>query len=103
MNETDTPLNIGMSDSSPLNAPMPATIQSRNIPQGTATLDDKLKNILSKDLNVNDSDMETSISYSQEKDKNNYQEIFSNSATGPTAPKNESLDKKKFFNKYMQF
>ena len=129
MNDTDTPLNIGMSDSSPLNMSMansakpsmPTNIQQRE-PQGPlqrepqgplqrepqgplqrATLDDKLKNILSRDLNVNDSDMETSISYSQEKDKNNYQEIFSNSATGPAAPKNESLDKKKFFNKYMQF
>ena len=118
-NDTDTPLNIGMSDSSPLNMAMtnsakpqlPATIQSRNMTQNAppmqsqgASLDDKLKNILSKDLNVNDSDMETSISYSQEKDKNNYQEIFSNSATGPTVPaKNDSLDKKKFFNKYMQF
>jgi hypothetical protein len=97
------------------NAAKPPTIEkmtqgnTQGASQGAApgaSLDDKLKNILSKDLNVNDSDMETSISYSQEKDKNNYQEIFSNSATGPNAPpapKNESLDKKKFFNKYMQF
>lgn len=119
-NGTESPLNIGMSDSSPLNLDMP--MQSQGALQGPAmpptinkmpqvatqgaSLDDKLKNILSKDLNVNDSDMETSISYSQEKDKNNYQEVFSNSVTGPSAPpapKNESLDKKKFFNKYMQF
>jgi hypothetical protein len=115
-NGTESPLNLGLSDSSPLNLGMPNSAKPPTIDkmaQGTAqgaapgaSLDDKLKNILSKDLNVNDSDMETSISYSQEKDKNNYQEIFSNSATGPNAPpvpKNESLDKKKFFNKYMQF
>jgi hypothetical protein len=116
INRTESPHNIEMSDSSPLNTammssvkpPMPTNFQQREPqgPQQKATLDDKLKNILSKDLNVNDSDMETSISYSQEKDKNNYQEIFSNSATGqnaPVAPKNDSLDKKKFFNKYLQF
>jgi len=118
-NGTESPLNIGLSDSSPLNLSMPNSAKPPTVPtinkmaqnpsQGVtqgASLDDKLKNILSKDLNVNDSDMETSISYSQEKDKNNYQEVFSNSATGPNAPpapKNESLDKKKFFNKYMQF
>jgi hypothetical protein len=68
------------------------------------TLDDKLKNILTKDLGGN-TDIETSISYSQENDKDNYQEIFSNSVT----PKkdnnvnNNEKEKKKFFNKYLQF
>lgn len=75
--------------------------------QNKDTLDDKLKNIITKDLG--DDDIETSISYSQENDKNNYQEIFSNSKNNVQEPSNnlkhanQDINKKKFFNKYLQF
>ncbi len=71
------------------------------------SIDDKIKKILQKDL-ATDSDLETSLNYSQEDNDNKYQEIFSNSnvqgKSGQQKPENKnSKDKKKFFNNYMQF
>jgi hypothetical protein len=69
------------------------------------SIDDKIKKILQKDL-VTDSDLETSLNYSQEDNDNKYQEIFSNSNINKTIQNNPDLnlkDKKKFFNNYMQF
>jgi hypothetical protein len=71
------------------------------------SIDDKIKKIIKKDL-ATDSDLETSLNYSQEDNDNKYQEIFSNSNI-QTKPGNEKpevknlKDKKKFFNNYMQF
>jgi len=73
------------------------------------SIDDKIKKILQKDL-ATDSDLETSLNYSQEDNDNKYQEIFSNSnvqsknANAQGKPDSKNLkDKKKFFNNYMQF
>lgn len=73
------------------------------------SIDDKIKKILQKDL-ATDSDLETSLNYSQEDNDNKYQEIFSNSnvqsknANAQAKPDVKNLkDKKKFFNNYMQF
>jgi hypothetical protein len=71
------------------------------------SIDDKIKKILQKDL-ATDSDLETSLNYSQEDNDNKYQEIFSNSnvqaKSGQAKPDVKNLkDKKKFFNNYMQF
>lgn len=71
------------------------------------SIDDKIKKILQKDL-ATDSDLETSLNYSQEDNDNKYQEIFSNSnvqaKSGQNKPDVKNLkDKKKFFNNYMQF
>ncbi len=75
-----------------------------------ATFDDKIKKILQKDL-ATDSDLETSLNYSQEENENKYQEIFSNSNVSPKPNSNNiqkkdtktSKDKQKFFNNYLQF
>ncbi len=71
------------------------------------SIDDKIKKILQKDL-ATDSDLETSLNYSQEDNDNKYQEIFSNSnvqaKSAQAKPDAKNLkDKKKFFNNYMQF
>jgi hypothetical protein len=71
------------------------------------SIDDKIKKILQKDL-ATDTDLETSLNYSQEENENKYQEIFSNSNLTPknNAKPNDSKnlkDKKKFFNNYLQF
>lgn len=72
------------------------------------SIDDKIKKILQKDL-ATDSDIETSLNYSQEEHDNKYQEIFSNSNIQNKSPQlaktdNKNIkDKKKFFNNYMQF
>ncbi len=75
-------------------------------PKQLDSLDDKVKKILQKDL-ATDSDLETSLNYSQEDNDNKYQEIFSNSNISPKKEnKNESKnlkDKSKFFNNYLQF
>ena len=65
-------------------------------------IDNKIKNILNKDL-ATDSDLETSLNYKQD---NKYQEIFSNSNIeqinqNRNSPKNKS--KQQFFNNYLQF
>ena len=71
------------------------------------SIDDKIKKIIKKDL-ATDSDLETSLNYSQEDNDNKYQEIFSNSniqsKLGNEKPDVKNVkDKKKFFNNYMQF
>jgi hypothetical protein len=68
------------------------------------TIEDKIKKVLQRDL-ATDSDLETSLNYSQEDNDNRYQEIFSNSVITPNKNK-QSVDiknKKKFFNNYLQF
>jgi hypothetical protein len=70
------------------------------------TFDDKIKKILQKDL-ATDSDLETSLNYSQEDNENKYQEIFSNSNITPKKDlkkdNKSSINKNKFFNNYLQF
>jgi hypothetical protein len=70
------------------------------------TIDDKIKKVLQKDL-ATDSDLETSLNYSQEDNDNKYQEIFSNYIVSPKKiSKDDSKnlkDKKKFFNNYLHF
>lgn len=70
------------------------------------TFDDKVKKILEKDL-ATDSDLETSLNYSQEDNDNKYQEIFSNSLVSPKKDdkknNNQFKEKQKFFNNYLQF
>jgi hypothetical protein len=71
------------------------------------SIDDKIKKIIQKDL-ATDSDLETSLNYSQEDNDNKYQEIFSNSNIQSKQGQDKSdgknlKDKKKFFNNYMQF
>lgn len=75
------------------------------------SLDEKLKNILKKDL-ATDSDLETSLDYSKEDNNDKYQEIFSNSLINnkdnhtkskDSKPNDVDKDKKKFFNNYLQF
>jgi hypothetical protein len=70
------------------------------------TIDDKIKKVLQKDL-ATDSDLETSLNYSQEDNDNKYQEIFSNSIVSPkkiSKDVSKNLkDKKKFFNNYLHF
>jgi len=70
------------------------------------TFDDKVKKILEKDL-ATDSDLETSLNYSQEDNDNKYQEIFSNSLVSPKKDDKKDnkqfKEKQKFFNNYLQF
>jgi len=77
-------------------------------PKKINTLDDKVKKILEKDL-ATDSDLETSLNYSQEENDNKYQEIFSNSLVSPKKDINKdnkqliNKQKNNFFNNYLQF
>lgn len=67
------------------------------------SFDDKIKKVLKKDL-ATDSDLETSLNYSQEDNDNKYQEIFSNSTAPSKKDESKNLkDKKKFFNNYLHF
>jgi hypothetical protein len=78
-------------------------------PVAVKSLDDKVKNILKKDL-ATDSDMETSLNYGQD-GGDNYQEIFSNSNVakkdGPKKNGNNDMtkdkEKNKHFANYFQF
>ena len=78
------------------------TIESKK----SETFDDKVKKILEKDL-ATDSDLETSLNYSQEDNDNKYQEIFSNSLVSPKKDDKKDnkqfKEKQKFFNNYLQF
>jgi len=75
-------------------------------PKKPETFDDKVKKILEKDL-ATDSDLETSLNYSQEDNDNKYQEIFSNSLVSPKKDEKKDTkqfkEKQKFFNNYLQF
>jgi hypothetical protein len=90
--------NITDSNTSPENS---ENYKSKNI-------DDKIKNILEKDLG--ETDIDTSLSYRPETNDNKYQEIFSNNQNGgPSSPvgnntnKDSSKSKRKFFNNYLNF
>jgi hypothetical protein len=69
--------------------------------------DDKIKNILEKDLG--EEEIDTSLSYHPETNDNNYQEIFSNNIGGQNSTvnninnKDSSKSKRKFFNNYLNF
>jgi hypothetical protein len=75
-------------------------------PNKNESFDDKVKKILEKDL-ATDSDLETSLNYSQEDNDNKYQEIFSNSIDSTKKEEKKETkqlkDKQKFFNNYLQF
>jgi hypothetical protein len=75
-------------------------------------IDDKIKNILEKDLG--EDDIDTSLSYHPEKNDKDYQEIFSNNKIGGgdnstvnnntnNTNKDSSKNKRKFFNNYLNF
>jgi len=75
------------------------------------TIDDKIKNILEK--NLGETDLNTSLSYHPETNDKDYQEIFSNNLANPnvatnknnndTKEKDSSKSKRKFFNNYLNF
>ena len=100
--ETKRKSSLKKSDSSELIQDFKKAMDSKK----PESFDDKVKKILEKDL-ATDSDLETSLNYSQEDNDNKYQEIFSNSVD--TAKKEERKDmkqmkdKQKFFNNYLQF
>jgi len=75
------------------------------------TIDTKIKKILKNDL-IMDTDLETSLNYSQEENDQKYLQIFSNmGATAPVQPNNNNNKNnnnnnnknKKYFNNYLQF
>jgi hypothetical protein len=80
-------------------------------PKKKETIDDKIKNILEK--NLGETDLNTSLSYRPETHEKDYQEIFSNNVVGGGTDKNEtkndtkekdsSKSKRKFFNNYLNF
>jgi len=71
------------------------------------TIDDKIKNLLEK--NLGETDLNTSLSYRPETNEKEYQEIFSNNAQNGAEIKNASVvndsskSKRKFFNNYLNF
>jgi len=69
-------------------------------------IDDKIKNILEKDLG--EGEIDTSLSYHPETNDKDYQEIFSNNAGVENSVvnntnKDSSKSKRKFFNNYLNF
>jgi hypothetical protein len=72
-------------------------------------IDEKIKNILEKDLG--EVEIDTSISYHPETNEQNYQEIFTNNLVGGAGSpavnsaksKDSSKSKRKFFNNYLNF
>ena len=83
--------------------------QSDNLKMTGGNIEDKIKQVLENDLGA--SDLETSLSYRPETNDKEYQEIFANSI-GPQPFKNQNqtcrnsinnstLNKKKFFNNYL--
>ena len=69
----------------------------------TNTMDTNLQKLLKNDLG--NSESEASVNFKPEKNKNGYQEVFSNSHndTANTQEKNDEVNKNKFFNNYLQF
>jgi len=120
INNSDTSPNIDSSDTKPSKSlvgsdanksehlsEIAKSIDGINSQKNNHSIDDKIKKILQNDL-ATDTDLETSLNYSQEENENKYQEIFSNSNVTPknNAKSNDSKnlkDKKKFFNNYLQF
>ena len=72
-------------------------------------IEDKIKKVLENDLGA--SDLETSLSYRPETNDKEYQEIFANSIApqpyknqnqpGGNSIKDSTLNKRKFFNNYL--
>ena len=81
--------------------------QTNNLKMTGGTIDEKIKNVLENDLGA--SDLETSLSYRPETNDKEYQEIFANSMapqpsknqTGGNSIKDSTLNKRKFFNNYL--
>lgn len=69
----------------------------------STNMDSKLQKLLKNDLG--ESETESSANFKPEKNKNSYQEIFSNSnnESTNTQEKNEEVNKNKFFSNYLQF
>ena len=69
----------------------------------STNMDSKLQKLLKNDLG--ESETESSANFKPEKNKNSYQEIFSNSNNDSTntQEKNEEVNKNKFFSNYLQF
>jgi hypothetical protein len=77
----------------------------KNVQKG-GDIDDKIKNILEKDLG--EGELDTSLSYHPETNDKDYQEIFSNNVGGGAQNsaannKDSSKSKRKFFNNYLNF
>jgi hypothetical protein len=74
------------SDTSPNNNDTPITRATKNLTTSESekknynSIDDKIKNILEKDLG--DAEIDTSLSYHPETNEQNYQEIFTNNLAG---------------------
>jgi len=83
--------------------------QSDNLKMTGGNIEDKIKQVLENDLGA--SDLETSLSYRPETNDKEYQEIFANSIgpqpfknqnqTGGNSIKDSILNKRKFFNNYL--
>lgn len=83
--------------------------QSDNLKMTGGNIEDKIKQVLENDLGA--SDLETSLSYRPETNDKEYQEIFANSIepqpfknqnqTCRNSINNSTLNKKKFFNNYL--
>lgn len=83
--------------------------QSDNLKMTGGNIEDKIKQVLENDLGA--SDLETSLSYRPETNDKEYQEIFANSIgpqpfknqnqTGGNSIKDSTLNKRKFFNNYL--
>lgn len=103
--ETDTPLTKATKDSTTTSA----TSEQQDKNKKYEHIDDKIKNILEKDLG--EDDLDTSLSYHPEKNDKDYQEIFSNNKVGGAdnstinnnTNKDSSKNKRKFFNNYLNF
>ena len=80
-----------------------------NLKMTSGNIEDKIKKVLENDLGA--SDLETSLSYRPETNDKEYQEIFANSMapqpsknqnqTGGNSIKDTTLNKRKFFNNYL--
>jgi len=95
-NTSDKKIEINKTDKSKL-----SETSSENLISNT--MDSKLQNLLKNDLGCSES--EASVNFKPEKNKNGYQEVFSNSHndSANTQEKNEEVNKNKFFNNYLQF
>ena len=103
------------SDTSPNNNDTPITRATKHLTSSESekknynSIDDKIKNILEKDLG--DAEIDTSLSYHPETNEQNYQEIFTNNLAGKgqagggdsAKSKDSSKSKRKFFNNYLNF
>jgi len=106
--DADTPLTKATKDSTETSA----TSEQQDKNKKYEHIDDKIKNILEKDLG--EDDLDTSLSYHPEKNDKDYQEIFSNNKVGGgdnstinnntnNTNKDSSKNKRKFFNNYLNF